>query len=335
MFCNGSPAQTIAGYTYYNLTINKSACTTTVTSSVKAFTVINNLTVTNGDLVLAADDADYRVLNFTVSYTNEVIFGTVSHNVVWGYHAVVITGNLTVDGQWIAVNPSFIKMHAPTGTSVQTLRTGDNFPTSSLGGLLIETEGNAAPGGTFNLSGTLRAFKESYVPYLSTGSLHLNGYHAIFSGDFLWNMSGGSVYIDAGTGGSSPVLDVTAHIEFDGAGHLSAGTFNVGDYLDIEAGGSLTCTNTPAINIGGTWFNNNSTSAFTAAGSTINFNGGFQSIGGSASTTFNHLVVKPGSTTSLSSGNCTVNGNLTIESGGTFTNEGLVILKGNLINLNP
>jgi hypothetical protein len=256
---NGAHAQLIGGSvttTFNNLTINTASPSVSVTSAYPAvaFTVTDNLAVANGNLILQADDADYNIKNLAVSFIDDEHYGTLTHDVYWGSHAVVITGDLAVDGKWVPAVRSFVKMHAPSGSSTQTLRTGDSFTSSTLSGLILETPGGEAPGGTFELSGTLRVNREAYIMMgATTGSFHLNGFHAVFSGDFLWNQSG-SVYIDAGDGGSSPVLDVTDHSAIEGACYISAGTFNngaPGHSGSLTITGSLTCSDSSVINNAG------------------------------------------------------------------------------------
>jgi hypothetical protein len=304
-----------------------------VTSSAPAFTVTDNLTVTNGNLILQADNADYNVNNIAVSYTDATHYGTLTHNVPWGSHAVVISGNLAVDGKWVPAVRSFVKMQAPSGSSIQTLRTGDNFTSSTLSGLILETPGGFSPGGTFTLSGTLRVNQEAYIlSGLTTGSFHLNGYHAIFSGDFLWNQSG-SVYIDAGDGGSSPVLDVIDHTEFDSPCYMSAGTFNngaAGHSGSMTITGSLTCSNSPVINNSGDWTNNGT---FAPGAGTVTFNGAVaQALNGTAtSQRFNNVnIVKTAGTTLGVSDNTTI---LTVndltETSGNFTAPATLNINGN------
>ena len=59
----GGTGNTLAGSnatTFYNLVVNKSATANTLTSTSKAFTA-TNLTVTQGNLILTATDANYAV----------------------------------------------------------------------------------------------------------------------------------------------------------------------------------------------------------------------------------------------------------------------------------
>ena len=52
---NGSGAQTVGAYNYYNLTINKSAVTATTGGNI---TIGNNLTLTTGTLNIGANSID-------------------------------------------------------------------------------------------------------------------------------------------------------------------------------------------------------------------------------------------------------------------------------------
>jgi hypothetical protein len=88
------------------------------------------------------------------------------------------------------------------------------------------------------------------------------------------------------------------NLTFSGSGIKTAvgaltvtGTITLGSGIDFTAGAFTH-------NVAGNWINNGAT--FTNAGSTINFNGTTQSIGGSSSTTFNHLTLSNSGTKSFS-----------------------------------
>ena len=79
----GASNNTMAGTsatTFYNLIVNKTATANTITSTTKAFTAGNNLTVTQGDLILQATDANYTVTNDIIVPVN----GILTHSVQTG-----------------------------------------------------------------------------------------------------------------------------------------------------------------------------------------------------------------------------------------------------------
>src|SRR4029079_11309437 len=87
---NGSNPSTIQGSatTGFNiLTINKGAAGTTVTSSGKAFTVSNSLTITQGNVILQATDANYSITNDLTVAAN----GTLTHSVSWDVAGMLLS----------------------------------------------------------------------------------------------------------------------------------------------------------------------------------------------------------------------------------------------------
>jgi len=133
-------------------------------------------------------------------------------------------GNLAVDGEWIPAVRSFVKDAGPSREPApRRLRTGDNFASSTLSGLILEAPGNQSPGGTFKLSGTLRVNPEAYCHdefndrLLSPQRVPCN----FFAGDFLWNQ-GGTVYIDCRHRWFFPAPEVTDHTQFDGSCAISS-----------------------------------------------------------------------------------------------------------------
>ena len=83
--------------------------------------------------------------------------------------------------------------------------------------------------------------------------------------------------------------------------------------------GSVICTNSPSINIGGNFTNNGT---YTKATETVTLNGDAQTIGGSAATNFNNLSLSGTGTKTFGAAR-TIGGNLSISNGvmadlGTF-----------------
>ena len=94
--------------TFYNLVVNKSATANTLTSTTKAFTA-TNLTVTQGNLILQATDANYTVSN-NISVTAN---GILTHSVDWDEQAKLLSvgGNIAIDGVFNYTVRSHVQMY--------------------------------------------------------------------------------------------------------------------------------------------------------------------------------------------------------------------------------
>lgn len=300
---NGTSAQTAVGGTYTSLIVN-AAGATTVTNSAQAFTVSNNLTVSQGNLVLQATDNDYSFKDVIVS-----VSGTLTHSVPWDNvpnRKIGISGNLDVTGIF---NPT-VRSHVNMNTAgAKTIRTGDN-PASTLSILTFND-------GAFSANGTLKTTQEVWAMFGSTGSFSTAGNNVTFSS---MNNYQGTVNVNGG----SLTVNVACEVGYagtTGAINVSSGTLTLNGSLTIDATGSITCTNSPLINISGNWTNNGT---YTKATETITFSGGAaQSIGGSTSTTFNNVVINKASGTATLLANQSVAGNLSVTAGtldlSTFT----------------
>jgi hypothetical protein len=303
---NGS-AQSISGNSstsFYNLTINQSpASTVSNAAGQNAFAVTNALTVTQGNLILQATDANYNFNNVVVS-TN----GTLTHSVEWNTtnKNIAISGNLDVTGIW---NPTVRSHVSMTGTGSKSIRTGSN-PSSRLS--ILTFAGN----GTFTQNGNLVCDQEVWGFFGVSGGTFNTGTNTFSCLAFLNNL--GTVNFNAGS-----TVNITN--EFQVGYSTNAGTVNIGTGAVLTAGdllinsnGSLVCSGSPTINVTGNWTRNGS---FTAANSTVNFTNtsGAQSFAGSvaAQSFYNLGITKAnqqlnlgGSLTSL-----TITNNLTLTSG--------------------
>lgn len=121
----GGSGGTLAGSsatTFYNLVVNNSATANTLTSTTKAFTVNNNLTVTQGNLILTATDANYSIAKDLTVGTG----GILTHSVNWDAPpnlSLNISGSIFIDGIFNYTTRSTVRM---ISTTAQTLRTGSN-----------------------------------------------------------------------------------------------------------------------------------------------------------------------------------------------------------------
>jgi hypothetical protein len=204
---NGSSAQLINGSNttgFYNLTINESAAATTVTSQTTAFTVGNNLTVTQGNLILQATNADYTVANnFTVA-TN----GTFTHSVNWDVSGRLfrVGGNFSVDGVYTFT----VRSHAQMTGTAKTLKTG-TAPGSALSILTLS-------GATVTANGTVTVNDNFWAPFGTTGSFSTNGQAVAANAALL--IAGGTVNVNGGS------LTVAGGVNV-GSGTTASGTLNV------------------------------------------------------------------------------------------------------------
>ena len=295
---NGTNAGNINGTatsTFYNLTVNKGTEENTITSNSKAFSVTNNLTVTQGNLILQATDANYNVTNDLTISSN----GTLTHSVNWDTEGKLlgIGGSILIDGVFNYTVRSHVQM---SGSATETLRTGAN--TTSAFSILTLING------TFNANGTLKINDNFWAMFNTAGSFHTNGQTVTANTSLL--CSGGTVYIDGGTlnitGGlnvgysglngsvifSSGTLNSDAITIGDGTktGTFthSGGTVNISEGLTINTSCSYTCSNSPAINIGGNWTNSGT---FSCATSTVTFNGTSLQTITSNNNNFNNITI--------------------------------------------
>lgn len=342
----GSSAQVITGANtsnFYNLTINKNTSLQTVTNTGNAITVGGSLTVNTGTLHLSATDANSTVSGDFVVGTG----GRVSHNVNWDTYGRLFSvgGDIAIDGVFSYSVRSHVQM---TGSGTKYVRTGSSV--GSAFSILTLTTGNYLASGDVNIN-------DNFWPMFSTaGSFHTNGNSVNANAALL--TAGGTVYVDGGslnvTGGlytgtgmagalniSSGTLTTDVFNLGDGtvAGTVaqSGGTFNITGNVNINTGSVFTCSNSPAINVGGNW-NSNNNGGFVPATSTVTFNNGSadQFITGSATAqSFSSIDInKPGRSLHISGSIVTLNArNIAVNQGtlnaGTAT---AVNMSGNWMN---
>ena len=203
----GSSAQLINGSVstgFYNLTINESTSSTTVTSQTTAFTVGNNLTITQGNLILQATNADYTVTNNLTVSTN----GTLTHSVNWDTFSRLLSigGNIDVTGIFTYTVRSHVQM---TGTA-KTIRTGTP-PASALSILTLAAA-------TVSANGTVTVNDNFWAPFNTAGSFSTNGQTVVANAGLL--IAGGTVNVNGGS------LTVTNGI-LVGQGAAINGTLNI------------------------------------------------------------------------------------------------------------
>ena len=347
--CNGSTAQTITGATtssFYNLIINKSAAANTVTSTGNAMTVANNLTITQGNLLLQATNANYTISNDLVI----PVGGTLTHSVNWDVagRSLNIGGNVIIDGLFTYTVRSHVQMSGtnktirtgplPSGFSILTLV--NTAGTISANGLVTVNDNFWAAfnvnGGTFSTNGqTVNAnaslLNSGGTILVNGGNLNITGGLQVGTGSLNGTMtiSSGTVTTDGFTIGNGTRTGVV---------NQTGGTTNINGNLLINSACTYNCTNAPAINISGNWTINN-TGVFAPAISTVTFNNAAasQDINGTATTKefYNVAINKPGQTlmASGSTNSLHLDGSLQLNTGtfnaGTATS---ISIEGDWIN---
>ncbi|NVO20891.1 MAG: T9SS type A sorting domain-containing protein [Bacteroidetes bacterium] len=322
---NGSSATT-----FNILTINKNAAATTVTSTSKAFTVNNYLTITQGNLILQATDANYTLTNDLTIATN----GILTHSVSWDTYGKLLSigGNIVIDGIFDYTVRSHVQM---SSSATKTVRTGSNA-LSSFSILSLMT-------GTFNANGPLKVDDNFWAMYNTAGTFHTNGQTVTASSGIM--VAGGTFYIDGGTLNVTAGLNVGAGVTNGAAifstGTLNADAVNVGDgtrtgtfsmtggtanlsaSLIINSSCTFSCTNSPAINIAGNLTINGT---YTKATETITLNGALsQNLGGTGVISLNNLTISNTAGVVLTK-DVTINATLAFTNGKITTGANILIL---------
>ncbi len=301
--------------TFYQLIINKTISSNTITNATKVFSTSNNLTITNGNLILNAIDNDYAIAgNLTIAST-----GTLTHGVIWDstFLSINVSGNIAIDGIYTySVARATVRM---VGSGSKTVRTGTN--SSSAFSIFLLQDGTYTASGTLKINdnfwpmfGTSGSFSTSTYSVtanagmlMNNGSVTVNGGTLNVSGAIYvgygnaatLNLSSGAITVDniqvGGThagifnmsGGTLNATNLLIGNSAAGTGTLnfSGGTQNITNVVINNGGtGTFTVTNSPILNLAGNWTNNGT---FTPATGQVNFTGSAtQSIGGTTATTF-------------------------------------------------
>ena len=344
---NAAGAQTVAGVTYYHLSLSNSGAKT-----LGAATAVNgNLTISGtatladggfqitgngtGTLSVAAGAALqigaggattetfptlYPTANITLAATSTVIYNS--------------TGAMTVAGSVTGVGPSTYGHLTVSGASIKTAASAItvagnltiNAGTLADGGFQITGNGTgtmtmaAGTGLTLGSVATATSFPTNFI----AANITLNATSTVtYNSNQPQTISSvptyGHVTLTA-TGAVTKTLDGALSLN----GNLTIGLNNT-----LSVSGS----NFP-IGIKGNWTNNSAAAAFSAGTGTVTFSGaGAQALGGTSATTFNNLTFSTSGTKTLGIAT-TANGTLTINNGVTFaSNTFLVTFGGDFTNL--
>jgi autotransporter-associated beta strand protein len=332
----GAAAQALAGSattTFTNLVINTATTPITVTNS-RAF-IATNVTVTKGNFIMQATDANYTINgNLTVSAN-----GTLTHNVDWDSVGKQLTvgGSIAIDG--IYTKGAAGRSHVQMSGSGKSVHTGS----SSLNIFTLNTSGAITADGDLTVDNNFWAMIGVTGGSFSTNGQNVVATGGIFNSGGTVNINGGSLTVTGGfecgrTAGLSGIVNLssgtfttdTLLVGFGGAVNgvftQSGGTANIGT-ITINSSATASayiCTGSPTLNVSGNWTNNGT---YTKGTETVNFNGN-TTISGSSVNSFHNVTVS-GTLIPASASNINVSG--TWSDNGTFThNSGTLTMNGTL-----
>lgn len=289
---DGTGAQSVATYNYYNLTINKSGGTATTSGNI---TIGNNLTITTGTLNIAANSIDRGTAGGVFTLSSGALLQIAAANLPANYTTVSIATTSTVE-----YNPSFnMTVPAPGG--------GANY-----GNLLLSNSGNRTFNAAMTVAGNLTT-TGTVVAVMNAG-ITVNGNVDIGSGTsfdpksythtFKGNYTNNGSTVSDGTNTGTIVMDGTSAQAISGSGLY---------FYSLTTNNSLGVTTSTSFSIAGNFTN---TAGFGVTGTpTTTFNGTTaQTIGGATAPTFYNLTLN--NTTGLTLGvDTTADNTLTLTAG--------------------
>ncbi len=333
---NGNSAEVIPSATYGNVTVNNTATSADVSlggnltlQSNATFTVSSGR-VNLGGNTLTLNGNNGLVVSSGATLRTADAAGTTTGTDITGFSSYTVTGTLVFNG----VSGDEV---LPSGVSGQNF----NLTVSKAAGNLTVSTAMTVGGNLNVVNGTLATTGTGSISVSGTtsnsGSISLSGSNAsTFTGAFT---NSGALTFNSGAG------DVTFNGAYSGSGTISAtgASPNVTFNSSFSPGGnatfgSQTLTLAGNVNVTGGTFTPSSSTSFTGttfqvsgsgavsnSSGTITFAGsGAQTISGAV--TFNNLTVNNASGVSITGGNPSVAGTLTLTSGVVSTGSNTLIL---------
>jgi hypothetical protein len=276
---NGTGSQTVVAFNYYNLTVSGARTTNTVTLSSSG--TINIAAVFSNTATFTT--GGYAVVGSTVNFD-----GTIAQAIPvfqFGNLSSSSTGARTLPSGNTGVYGSF----AP-GNNTWTV-TGNTFLYNGTGAQTVAAF-------QYNNLAITGAHTSNNVTLASSGTITILG-----------------TFTATATFTSGGYVTATSTVSYSGTGTQAIGAF---PYYNLTSTGTANRTLSPTGEVGVAGTFTPGSNAYTVTGSTVDFNGGTQTINVFA---YNNLTVS-NSGTKTAGGNLHVGGNLTINSTATFASNG-------------
>ncbi|RJQ46299.1 MAG: hypothetical protein C4528_07330 [Gammaproteobacteria bacterium] len=264
---NGTGAQTVTNYGYYNLTINKASGTATTSGNI---TIGNNLTLTAGTLNIGANSINRGTAGGTLTLGSGSLLQIASANFPSNYATVSIASDSTAE-----YNPSFNMTVPPPGG-------GANY-----GNLLLSNSGNRIFNAAMTIAGNLTA--AGTVALSMNAGITVNGNADIGDGTaFDAKTYSHTVKGNFTTNATGTLTQGTSTFTFDGTSAQTIGGHATSFHNVVFNNAAGVATNVD-LSISGNFTN---TAGFGAGSTTTTFNGtAAQSIGGATAPTLYNLTL--------------------------------------------